>query len=249
MATIRSFPVAFQTLVTQVRRIMKDPTTFPNGSPRPTSMLKVQDLDIYDKLNDTFIQMQTELDIENEAPSIASMDITYTEDANGDGCELPVGVFDASIIRVEDRSSSNFTRELTPVTNSEIIDWESPLSAQTNQVYPRSAWTVRAAEVPTTNPLKLVIRPTPPAASTFRLYYVAHPLIYVGGSPPADSPSLTSRWRELVATNTACALLSRTGNAPADLIKWNDVLWEQFREFGGRMRAPEHIVSRRDGDY
>lgn len=251
MTAIRSFPAAFQYLVTQIRRIMKDPTTDPSGNPRPTSMLRVQDLDIYESLNDTFIQMQTELDIENDAPSIASTDITYTEDANNDGCELPstLALLDTTIIRVEDRSTSSVTRELTPVTNEEIIKWESPLALQTNQNSLRMAWCVRAAETPVGNPLKLVIRPTPAATSTFRVYYIANPFVYIGGTPPTDSPALTSRWRQLVATNTACAMLARSGDAPQDLLALNEVLWEQFRAFGGRTRTKEHVVSSRDWDF
>ncbi len=251
MTQVRDIYAAFNQLMTRIRVEAGDPATDPAGNARPAAMLRFQDADLLDILNDILAEMQTELDINNDEQSIASVDITYTEDANSDGCELPLTLISQPIVRVVDRTTSTIPREVTKVSYKEIDDWESPLAIQANNNWPRMAWCLRAAQAPTLNSQKIVIRPTPPAAAVFRLYYIASPFLYFAdsGGLPTDAVPFAARWRHMISVRCACALLSRTGDAPDQLLKLADTLWEQFTMFANRQRAGEHVISVRDGDY
>lgn len=244
MAVSRVAAATLTELTTDVRRELGDVAVTPAGDTIPAGLLRYSDSEILRVLNNTLISLQRRITNKHPGESLVAVLLTYTEGTSPSvGCDLPSGVDANAIFKVDDMSpSSGIPEPVTYVSLQEIERYGHISTAGTTPITPFWYTLVDRGTAH-----GLLIKPQPTDGHVFRIWYVAAPLVY---SASSDAPALAGTFRDLIALNTAFALMSasqeRVSEAQLARLQIAD---REFNTWTSRNKGPQRIRKVERGLY
>lgn len=237
MAVSRAAASSIEELTTDVRRELGDPATTPAGDTIPAGARRFVDSEIQRVINNALIKLQMQLTNRHPGESLVHATLSYSETATTTplGNDLPSGVDANAIFKVEDASApSGIAEPLQYVSLHEIQRYERT-EDQVTTLTSRYWYTL----VDRGTAHGIIIRPRPDAAHSFRVWYVAQPLVY---SATSDQPALATRFRELIALEASVALASPAQERLSDLqiLRLQDCR-KDFIGWCSRARGPQRV--------
>jgi hypothetical protein len=237
MAVSRVAAATITELRSDVRRELGDLAVTPGGDTIPAAMRRFSDAEIDRVLNNALIKLQQKIQNRHPGESLVAVALSYTETSSTSppGQDLPAGVDANAVFKVEDLGrESGIAIPVTNVSLQEIDRYEQRDSATVSRF---TEYHYTLVDRGTSH--GILIRPFPPAAHPFRVWYVAQPLVY---SADGDQPALATRWRELIALWAWLALIGPAQEKATDLQLLRATQAEQdFTSWHTRNRGPQRI--------